>query len=638
MSLTLIQRSELKNLKSLLQTISVEELQKVKKESDTCYDSGEILLSDQRYDILLEVIEEKTGSKPSTLIPVSEDSKKIKLPYWMGSMDKKKTQEEIDRWLQKQKSSFIVTPKLDGVSCLLQIRDNKIYLYTRGDGSIGSDISHLQQYIRGLPKGVPKGVQKGVPKTGVPNGVDTIRGELMISHSDFEKFKHDFKNARQLVSGTVNSKKVRKDVASCIEFIGYEEIREGVNVLDLQQITTSVVPFITLKKKEINTEKLTTIITDWRSSLPYYIDGIVITTSEPYERNTSGNPDYAFAFKINSLEDMVETRVIDISWNVSKRGLIKPTVRLEPVDVGGVTIQNATGFNAKFVTENHVGKGAVVQIVRSGDVIPHIVSVITKGVPNLPEIGYEWNETHVDFIVKDQENDDMKRSTLTYFFKKIGVKSVSTQTIAHLYEEGLTTISDILNASPEDYNMGDVISGKIHKNIKEAMKTVSLSCLVAASGLLGSGMGERKIDVLLEELPDLFDDESESPSESLITSVKGFSDKTASVVIQNLDTVKEFLKEMQPFRSGVVPKGVVPKGVVAVPKSDKEKTKVVFSGFRDAVLEKKCKENNIEVMTSISKNTNILIVKDTSKTSQKIDKANELGVTIMSIDEFLATF
>jgi NAD-dependent DNA ligase len=227
----------------------------------------------------------------------------------------------------------------------------------------------------------------------------------------------------------------------------------------------------------------------------------------------------------------------------------------------------------------------------------------------------------------------MKRSTLTYFFKKIGVKSVSTQTIAHLYEEGLTTISDILNASPEDYNMGDVISGKIHKNIKEAMKTVSLSCLVAASGLLGSGMGERKIDVLLEELPDLFDDESESPSESLITSVKGFSDKTASVVIQNLDTVKEFLKEMQPFRSVVVPKGVV-----AVPKIDKEKTKVVFSGFRDAALEKKCKENNIEVMTSISKNTNILIVKDTSKTSQKIDKANELGVTIMSIDEFLATF
>jgi len=626
MSLTLIQRSELKKLKSLLQTISVEELQKVKKEADTCYDAGEFLLSDQRYDALLEEIEQRTGVTPSTLIPVAEDSKKIKLPYWMGSMDKKKTQEEIDRWLQKQKSSFIVTPKLDGVSCLLQIRDNKVYLYTRGDGSIGTDISHLQQYIRGLPKGVPKGVPK--------SGVTTIRGELMISHSDFEQFKHDFKNARQLVSGTVNSKNVRKDVANCIEFIGYEEIREGVNVLDLQRLTTSVVPFILLKKKDINAEKLTTIITDWRSSLSYYIDGIVITTSEPYERNTSGNPDYAFAFKINSLEDTVETRVIDISWNVSKRGLIKPTVRLEPVDVGGVTIQNATGFNAKFVTENHVGKGAVVQIVRSGDVIPHIVSVITKGVPNLPEIEYEWNDTKVDFIVKDNENDDMKRSTLTYFFKKIGVKSVSTQTIAHLYKEGLTTISDILNASPEDYNMGDVISSKIHKNIKEAMKNVGLSCLIAASGLLGSGMGEKKIDLLLEELPDLFDDNETQSLKNLITSVKGFSDKTASVVIENLNTVKEFLKEMKPFRK----ESAKESAKESRKESAKEKTKVVFSGFRDAVLEKKCKENNIEVMTSISKTTNILVVKDTSKTSQKIDKANELGVTIMSVDEFLATF
>lgn len=154
----------------------------------------------------------------------------------------------------KTKSSFIVTPKLDGVSCLLQIRDNKVYLYTRGDGSIGTDISHLQQYIRGLPKAVPKAVPKtGVPKSGV---VTTIRGELMISHSDFEQFKHDFKNARQLVSGTVNSKKVRKDVANCIEFIGYEEIREGVNVLDLQRLTTSVVPFILLKKKRHQCRKI----------------------------------------------------------------------------------------------------------------------------------------------------------------------------------------------------------------------------------------------------------------------------------------------------------------------------------------------------------------------------------------------
>jgi NAD-dependent DNA ligase len=159
--------------------------------------------------------------------------------------------------------------------------------------------------------------------------------------------------------------------------------------------------------------------------------------------------------------------------------------------------------------------------------------------------------------------------------------------------------------------------------------------LIAASGLLCSGMGEKKIDLLLEDSPDFFEDSSlKGYMKSSITSIKGFSDKTASIIIENLDTVKEFLKEMEPFRQKVVVKEVVKDQEHVV----KEKKKVVFSGFRDAVLEKKCKENNIEVMTSISKNTDILIVKDTSKTSQKIDKANELGVAIMSIDDFLSTF
>ena len=160
------------------------------------------------------------------------------------------------------------------------------------------------------------------------------------------------------------------------------------------------------------------------------------------------------------------------------------------------------------------------------------------------------------------------------------------------------------------------------------MKDVSLSCLIAASGLLGSGMGEKKIDTLLEHLPGLFRDKVSLEN---IIAIKGFSDKTASVVIENLNTVKEFLKEMEPFikpeeteKTKDVMKESTKDAMKDVKKeSTKELTKdvmkVVFSGFRDSSLEKKCKENNIEVMTSISKNTNILIVKDMSKTSTKID-------------------
>ena len=159
-------------------------------------------------------------------------------------------------------------------------------------------------------------------------------------------------------------------------------------------------------------------------------------------------------------------------------------------------------------------------------------------------------------------------------------------------------------------------------------------------------MGEKKIDTLLEHLPGLFRDKVSLEN---IIAIKGFSDKTASVVIENLNTVKEFLKEMEPFikpeeteKTKDVMKESTKDAMKDVKKeSTKELTKdakkVVFSGFRDSSLEKKCKENNIEVMTSISKNTNILIVKDMSKTSTKIDKANELGITIMNLDEFLQT-
>lgn len=616
-----LQSIHLKKLQSYLLTVDVNELQELKKELEYAYGNTDtILVSDQRYDILIDIIEEKTRTKQTTLIPIpiALDSNKKKLACWMGSLDKKKTTEEIQRWVQKHKGPFIITPKLDGISCLLEINNQKLSLYTRGDGSIGSDISHLQEYIKGLPKKRDEN--------------SLLRGELMITHSDFELFKNDFKNARQLVSGVVNSKQIRKDVACCIQFIGYEEIKAETDTLSnqLERIGNlfgcNVVSSI--QTKELTFDDLTAIVVSWRSSLPYYIDGIVVTSSSLYKRNTSGNPDYAFAFKINSLDDMVETDVIDIVWNVSKRGLIKPTVRLQPVEVGGVTIQNATGFNAKFVTENFIGKGAIVQIIRSGDVIPHIVNVLKKGVVNLPNMDYKWNETKVDFLVKDQENDEMKKSTLTYFFKKIGVKSVSTQTIAHLYDEGLTSIMDILNASSSEYNMGDVISMKIHKNIKQAMKEVSLSCLVAASGLLGSGMGEKKIEVLLENISDLFNHNT-SYSINDITKIKGFSDKSALIVIENLEKVKQFLKDMIPFRERVE------REKVEKEKIEKEQIKVVFSGFRDSTLEKKCKENNIKVMSTISKNTDILIVRDETQTSVKIEKAKELKIKIMNINDFI---
>ena len=607
-----------------LKSTPVKTLIELKKSVDNYYanNTGDADLSDERYDVLLNVLEE-LGENTSTLVPISDESKKVKLPYWMGSMDKKKTLEGVEKWVTTYKGPYVKTPTLDGVSCLVVYKKSqkKLCLYTRGDGKIGSDISPLQAFIKGLPDAV--------------GGSFVVRGELIISKTAFEAFKDDFKNARQLVSGTVNSKHIRENVASSIQFIGYEVISDNVMKLSdqldyLQKLRSHTVASRTTG--EVTMDVLTSTLVNWKRELDYEIDGIVVTSNGVYERNTSGNPDYAFAFKMNMEENTVRTGVIDVVWNVSKRGLIKPTVRLEAVELSGVTIQNATGFNASFIYENKIGKGAIVTIIRSGDVIPHILEVIRPGTVNDPEMECEWNETHVDLIVTDTENEEMALATLVYFFKKIGVKSVSTQTIAHLYENGLVTIQAILDAKASDYNMGEVISKKIHSNMKEAMASVSLSCLVAASGLLGGGIGERKIDALLEVIPNLFE-ETFKGGVDVITKVDGFSDKTATLVIENLPNVRAFLKSL--LKEEKV-KDVVKENAKQVTKLG---LKVVFSGFRDKDMETMLKQKGIDVMSSVSKNTNYVITKDgNEETSTKIDKAHELGIKVVTCSAFLKLF
>jgi NAD-dependent DNA ligase len=609
-----------------LMATPVETLIELKKNVDSYYanNTGDADLSDERYDVLLNILEE-LGEKTSTLVPVADESKKVKLPYWMGSMDKKKTLEGVEKWVKTYKGPYVMTPKLDGVSCLVVYKkgQKKLCLYTRGDGKTGSDVSPLQAFIKGLPAAVGASF--------------VVRGELIISKSAFEAFKDDFKNARQLVSGTVNSKHIRENVASCIQFIGYEVINDDVNdgvmklsdqLEYLQKLGSNSVASETTG--EVTMDVLTKTLVDWKRNLDYEIDGIVITSNHIYERNTSGNPDYAFAFKMNMEENTVRTGVIDIVWNVSKRGMVKPTVRLEPVELSGVTIQNATGFNANFIYENKIGKGAIVSIIRSGDVIPHILEVIRPGIVNDPDMECEWNDTHVDLIVTDTENEEMALATLVYFFKKIGVKSVSTQTIAHLHENGLTTIQAILSAKATDYNMGEVISKKIHTNMKEAMASVSLSCLVAASGLLGGGIGERKIDALLEVIPNLFEETFKGGVDK-ITEVDGFSDKTATLVVENLPNVRAFLKSLLKEEKK---KDVVKETAKEVTKLG---LKVVFSGFRDKDMETMLKQKGVDIMSSVSKNTNYVIIKDESddETSAKIDKARELGINVVSRSAFL---
>ena len=178
---------------------------------------------------------------------------------------------------------------------------------------------------------------------------------------------------------------------------GYDVLSADINVLE-EGGTQRKGKKSKAKKRKVNGE--------------YDIDGLIITDNGKHKRNTSGNPKYSFAFK-NLLEDqIVETEVIDVEWNISKDGLIKPRVNVKSVVIDGVSVNYVTGHNAKNINDNGIGKGAKIKLTRAGEVIPYILEVIKKVKPSEPNVKFKWNSSKVDYIIDEKNNKEVNKKLL----------------------------------------------------------------------------------------------------------------------------------------------------------------------------------------------------------------------------------
>jgi DNA ligase (NAD+) len=275
-------------------------------------------------------------------------------------------------------------------------------------------------------------------------------------------------------------------------------------------------------------------------------------------------------------------------------------------------------------------------LTRSGDVIPFILEVIKSTEAALPEdLEYKWNETGVD-ICTDEQGGTSCVKLLSSFFSSLKIKHVSEATISKMYDYGLDNIIKIVSASQEDFEkiegFGKRLAERTYDNIHNGLQNITLSLLLGASGIFGMSIGVRKVESLLESLPNLLDvykDMSEEDLRKLINSVDGFSDKTTNKIIENLPWADKFYNNMKPYISLKVSETSY---------TDFKDMKIVFSGFRDTELEEIIKERGGKVSTSVSKNTSLLIVNDTDTSSSKYKKAKDLGVQIMRKDEFISKY
>jgi len=342
---------------------------------------------------------------------------------------------------------------------------------------------------------------------------------------------------------------------------------------------------------------------------------------------------------------MAEAKVVDVLWEASKSGYLKPRVQIEPIKLGGVTIQYATGFNGDFIEKNKIGLGAVIQLVRSGDVIPHIKSVTTPAEnAKMPDVPYVWTKNHVDIVIEDVEGDvTVRRKNITEFFTKLEVDGLSGKTVEKIMDAGFDTIPKILKMTIADFTkvkgFQETMVNKISDGIKAQVKKATLLEIMAASNMFGRGIGERKIKPILEAEPTILTDPgSQEQKYDKLIKIKGIGQENAKSFTENIDRFMTFLKEC-----GLEGK-LTEKATVEEPKNvDKShplyEKRVVMSGVRDATVKEKLESVGGILEDSIGSKTSVLVVKSRGdKETSKTKYAKEHNIEIMEPAEFLAKY
>ncbi len=606
----------------------------IKYADEQYYNKGKPIMSDAVYDLLIDALKQRSPKNPALKkigAPVSQaKQERVKLPFHMGSMDKVKPGKGLlEKWQKKFSGPYVYSDKLDGVSGLFY--NGK--LYTRGDGSVGTDISHFVNMIPTLSQ-----------LKDLPDDL-AVRGEFIFKKKVFDKKYSDRTNPRNTVSGFLGRKTLDDDVkkmAKDVEFVAYQIVNPRMEPLKQFQ-TLKKLGFNTVHYqliKDLSDEGLSDILDNRNKKSPYEIDGIIVAENKIHKLVKSGNPKHAFAFKDPVQSLSLDVSVMEVEWNISKDGKMKPRVRIDPVQLSGVTVTWATGFNAKFILENKIGPGAIIKLTRSGDVIPHIVEVIkpSKSKKLLPDVPFVWTSSGVDIVYDDTQGDDeldrnMLIKNMTYFLKKMGIKYVSQSSVKRMVDAGIDSVPEMLKATPQVFmnveGFEERAAQRAYDNIQAAIVDADLGKFMAATNLFGASIGERKIKMILKVYPDILKKKWKLDKViEKVMEIEGFQVNTARQFAQGLFLFKEFLKEvpMVQFKKETKATGNRFEGLT-----------IVFTGFRNKEWEQIIEAEGGKVTSSVSKNTSMLVVKETDDStilSSKQIKAIKLGIPVLSVNKF----
>jgi len=576
-----------------------------------------LLMTDDEYDAGLEQLAKLNPQHPflkqTRAAPATTSAGKVvRMPFYLGSLDKAKVAEDLEKWTKKapKASTFIVAEKLDGISGLWNPGQKNLYL--SGDDNMGVDVSPWLQHISLSPTTVSKDIPEDV----------WIRGELILPKDQIPQGKL----GRSIVNGQFHLKAPSPEAAK-VRFVGYEiigmapdlSVHQQFSWLDNWRIWT---PWSVHMNDISDTPKLTTFLAIRRSDSQYDMDGLVIRLNKPLPRVLKGNPKDAIAWKPPNGETKL-SKVILVEWNASATGKLVPRVQIEPVQLGGSTIQFVTGVNARRVVDWKIGPGAQVIIRKGGDVIPLIESVEVPATVSYPPEGtWEWDgpaETAVN--IKQLTAD---ATTLVSQFMKM-VKhldwpNVGPAVMKSVVDAGYTTVPLLRKASEDALKklLGPVKGANLFALVqRDGWSKASELDLFVASPLRPDGIGKTRLEVLLAVEPDV-----RKWSSSLVAP-KGWSPealKEFQLLWANYEIFRKTEWSFLPYPIPALP--IAP--VVQVP----QKGTVVFSGFRDEALEKALEARGYKISDSVKGDTKAVFIADKEDPdiykSTKTEKAKKI--------------
>lgn len=560
----------------------------------------------------------------------------------MGSMEELK-EGDFEKW-SKGHEKFMLSDKLDGCSLILTYIDGRLKIAaTRGHGTKGKDVMRHIQHVPNIPN-----------KISVL-GKLIVRGELLFKKDEIKTILNTLeattgkkqKNGRNSISGALNAKETNEYIFNHTHFLAYWTSDKQGLAFDNLDIYGFETPYhheiYNTKELHLKDEDLTNMVKTRLENSDYELDGIILTQMDNIEEGFVGgtiNPKCSRKFKIGIHDNVAESVVTNINWQISRWGIFTPVLEIEPVEVAGALISNITAHNYENVIKSKCGIGAKIRFKRAGLVIPKLEEVLIPSEDyNLPQCATKVNGVDLQYIWSTDHDEYRKEAeirALEYLGQKLEIDMLGYGNCVKIYN-ALLDKNHIY--SPEDIfslksGMITRVIGENGKKIEaslEAKKTAVTEVKFAtACGAFGPDMGER----VLQLIWDKFGEFSCYCTEDELKTIPGLGESRISQYMEYRNTWYMRKTHMELFNYGIKFK----ESESNANSNIYQYYIVCFSGIRDKGLIEHIISNGGQAGDNWTKNVNCLIVKDKNGTSSKIKKAKEAGIKILNIDEAYKEF